>query len=92
MSSGVERSVEIGCAESGESCLFKTVVISSRGSAAGRRERMVAYRVEIGAVAGVGSERVRGKPRPAKVAIRMLTVGVGSIVCMIVVGFVVHRG
>lgn len=37
----------------------------------------------MGAEAGVGSESVRGSPRPANVARRMLIVGVESMVAML---------
>lgn len=59
------------------------VVINKRESTDGKRERIVAYKVLIEAEAGVGSESVRGRPRPAKVAMRMLTVGEVSMLAIL---------
>jgi hypothetical protein len=56
-----------------DNSLLDVVVIISRVLAAGRRDRMSSTRSSIVFVAGVGTDRVEGSPRPGKDVMRTLT-------------------
>lgn len=74
------RSVEIGSGEEGWSGLLEVVVRVRRLYVGGRRAVSWVVKVEMEVEAGVGRERVVGRPRPEKEVRRMLIVGESIIV------------
>lgn len=79
MSDGEERRAETGSVLVLRSCLFAVVVTSSGWLTGGRRAWMAARTVLMGVAESVGTDKVRGRPRPAKEVSRMLTVGAAML-------------
>ena len=69
----------MGEVEEARSCLLFVVVMRRGWSMRGRRAWMVCTTSVMGVVALRGTERVRGRPRPAKEVRRMLTAWVGVV-------------
>lgn len=74
MSDGEERRAETGSVLVLRSCLLAVVVTRSGWFTGGRRAWMAARTLLMGVAESVGTDSVRGRPRPAKEVSRMLTV------------------
>lgn len=64
----------MGAEDEGESCLLEVVLMMRRLFIGGRRAVSWVVKVEMGVEAGMGRERVGGRPRPEKEIMRMLIV------------------
>jgi len=72
---GLGRRVEMGWEDEGRRGVLEVVVRVRRLCIGGRRAVSWVVKVEMGVEAGVGRERVGGRPRPEKEVRRMLIVG-----------------
>lgn len=71
---GSGRRVEMGSEDEGRRGLLEVVVRVRRLIVGGKRAVSWVVKVEMGVEAGVGRERVGGRPRPEKEVRRMLIV------------------